>query len=244
MTLETPKWLWGATGMRAVDHAVESIWASPRSSTGFDARAPSASRPRGPVCRLREIRASSELRLRCQHAAWFSVFGLFNVGLRLTHPIGHPARSPLRHPARHHVVCRAGGSHALAGASHRRRSGRRGPGRSESSGATTNARPRRQRRRSKLWSRSWAFRSDSPTQRRNAKSFPSWRTGSTPKCGSSRRPISIGSHAQNYSVYSRESGSRRAGVARSKRVPPTRSGDLVRFRQWRRHTPKRSGPFP
>lgn len=88
VTVETPDWLWGASGMRAMDHAVEAIWASPPHPLVSQLALEAAKE-------LRECLPASldpkalDLRLRCQHAAWMAIFGLLNLGLRLTHPIGH-----------------------------------------------------------------------------------------------------------------------------------------------------------
>jgi alcohol dehydrogenase class IV len=91
VTLETPEWLWAATAMRAMDHAIESIY-SVRHHPFSDALASSAI-----ALMVRHLipsmRAPMEQRLeersRCQIAAWMSVFGLPSVGFGLSHAFGH-----------------------------------------------------------------------------------------------------------------------------------------------------------
>ena len=88
VTIETPDWLWGASGMRAVDHAIEAIWA-PNAHPITTLMALDALKELHQCLASSRRRDALELRLRCQHAAWMSIFGLLNLGLRLTHPIGH-----------------------------------------------------------------------------------------------------------------------------------------------------------
>jgi len=91
MTLETPAWLWAASGVRALDHAVETMY-SPRHHPLSDAVA-----MRGLSLMLTHLPASLrtsgaeqlEHRLHCQIGAWLSVFGMTNAGLGLSHALGH-----------------------------------------------------------------------------------------------------------------------------------------------------------
>jgi alcohol dehydrogenase len=91
VTLETPAWLWAASGVRALDHAVETIY-SPRHHALGDAAA-----SRGLSLLLRHLPAGLsttgpaqlEHRLQCQTGAWLAVFGLTNAGLGLSHALGH-----------------------------------------------------------------------------------------------------------------------------------------------------------
>jgi alcohol dehydrogenase len=79
LTLATPDWLWVATGMRALDHAVEAIY-STRHRLLF-AHLPGS------------IRSSGDEQLAhrgyCQMAAWFSLYGAINVRLGISHALGH-----------------------------------------------------------------------------------------------------------------------------------------------------------
>lgn len=89
VTLDTPAWLWASTGVRALDHAVERFY-SPGHQPLTD-----------PLC-LEAIRLLSrylpisardpgdlDARLRCQLAAWLSIYGAFNAPVGLSHAIGH-----------------------------------------------------------------------------------------------------------------------------------------------------------
>jgi alcohol dehydrogenase class IV len=91
MTLETPAWLWAASGVRALDHAVETIYATRRHPLS------DAAASRGLAMLLEHLPASLsttgaeqlEHRLQCQLGAWLAVFGLPNAGLGLSHALGH-----------------------------------------------------------------------------------------------------------------------------------------------------------
>ena len=91
LTLETPEWLWVATGMRALDHAIETIY-TPRHHPLSDAlgskaisllveHLPASIKTRGP----------DQLAHRgyCQFAAWFSIFGSMNTRFGISHLLGH-----------------------------------------------------------------------------------------------------------------------------------------------------------
>ena len=91
LTLETPDWLWVATGMRAFDHAVEGIY-SMRHQTIADVLATKA------IALLVEhlpasIKTSGETTLahrgNCQTAAWLSIFGGMNTRFGVSHALGH-----------------------------------------------------------------------------------------------------------------------------------------------------------
>jgi alcohol dehydrogenase class IV len=91
LTLETPEWLWIATGMRALDHAIETIY-TPRHHPLSDAlgskaiallaeHLPASIKTRGP----------DQLAHRgyCQIAAWFSIYGSMNTRFGISHLLGH-----------------------------------------------------------------------------------------------------------------------------------------------------------
>ncbi|HWU06171.1 MAG TPA: iron-containing alcohol dehydrogenase [Streptomyces sp.] len=89
LTLETPARLWLSTGMRALDHAVEAIYAR-RHHPLSDAVAEQAIRIL--VTELpRSVGTGHTLdsRQRCLDGAWMSLFGGFNTGLGLSHSLGH-----------------------------------------------------------------------------------------------------------------------------------------------------------
>ncbi|MGH9203982.1 MAG: iron-containing alcohol dehydrogenase, partial [Vicinamibacterales bacterium] len=90
MTLSTPMWLWLASGIRALDHAVETLY-----SPGYH--------PVNDVLALQAIRGlfeflprskvepeNLEVRQQCQLAAWMSFFGpaSVNAAAGLSHTIG------------------------------------------------------------------------------------------------------------------------------------------------------------
>jgi alcohol dehydrogenase class IV len=94
--VQTPVELWAATGMRALDHAIETVY-SPRHGPVTDAlslaaieRLPAALRAawRNPA----DIAAREE----GQIAAWMSYFGEMNLTLGLSHAIGHQLGAQFR----------------------------------------------------------------------------------------------------------------------------------------------------
>jgi alcohol dehydrogenase len=91
LTLETPTWLWVATGMRSLDHAIECIYAIRHHpiSDALGAKAISLLVEHLPA----SIRTSGSEQLahrgHCQMAAWFSIFGAMNTRFGLSHLLGH-----------------------------------------------------------------------------------------------------------------------------------------------------------
>lgn len=91
LTLATPDWLWIATGMRALDHAIETIYAirhHPLSDT-LGSKAIALLVEHLPL----SIKTSGAERLAhrgyCQFAAWFSIFGSMNTRFGISHLLGH-----------------------------------------------------------------------------------------------------------------------------------------------------------
>jgi alcohol dehydrogenase len=90
LCVETPDRLWVSTGIRVLDHAVETIYAK-RAHPLSSALAVKAIRmitqslPRS----LGADAAAIEHRGRCLDAAWLSLYGGFNTGLGLSHALGH-----------------------------------------------------------------------------------------------------------------------------------------------------------
>lgn len=91
LTLATPDWLWVATGMRALDHAIETIY-TPRHHPLSDALGSKA------ISLLVEnlqpsIKAAGAEKLAhrgyCQFAAWFSIYGSMNTRFGISHLLGH-----------------------------------------------------------------------------------------------------------------------------------------------------------
>ncbi len=91
LTVETPDWLWIATGMRAFDHAVEAIYsirhqliASTLATKAIQLlmeHLPASIKTRG--------EESIAHRGYCQMAAWLSIFGGLNTRFGISHALGH-----------------------------------------------------------------------------------------------------------------------------------------------------------
>jgi len=91
VTLDTPAWLWAASGVRALDHAVETSY-SARShplSDAVSARGLSLLLEHLPSSLTTSGAEQLEHRLQCHMGAWLSVFGMTNAGLGLSHALGH-----------------------------------------------------------------------------------------------------------------------------------------------------------
>ena len=87
--VRTPIELWAATGLRALDHAIETVY-SPRRGPVTDVLSLEAIRRLPPALRAarrdpRDLAARAE----GQIAAWLSYFGEMNLTLGLSHAIGH-----------------------------------------------------------------------------------------------------------------------------------------------------------
>jgi alcohol dehydrogenase len=88
-TRETPGALWAASGIRALDHAIE-IYLSKSPTPVTDAASLHVVRLLFThLPRSLEDPADDEARLGAMHAAWLSMFGVDNVTLGLSHGIGH-----------------------------------------------------------------------------------------------------------------------------------------------------------
>jgi maleylacetate reductase len=91
LSLETPNWLWVATGMRAFDHAVEAIYSMRHQliSDTLAVKAISLLTQHLPA----SIKTSGDETLAhrgyCQMAAWFSIFGGMNTRFGVSHALGH-----------------------------------------------------------------------------------------------------------------------------------------------------------
>jgi len=91
LTLGTPDWLWAASGIRALDHAVESIYSRCHHplSDALAAGGLSLLVEHLPLSLTSDGAAGLEHRAHCQMAAWMSVFGMTNAGFGLSHAFGH-----------------------------------------------------------------------------------------------------------------------------------------------------------
>ena len=89
ITVHTPEWLWLSTGVRAVDHAVETLCS--RSAQPLpDATAIHALKIFAEALpRTKERPDDLAARLDCQLAVWLAAFGLGRVEYGASHGIGH-----------------------------------------------------------------------------------------------------------------------------------------------------------
>jgi alcohol dehydrogenase len=88
LSVATPPWLWAASGMRAVDHAVETLYST------YQHPVSSSQAARALTMLARHLEPSLDAsaldaRLQCQTAAWMSVQGIAYAGLGLSHALGH-----------------------------------------------------------------------------------------------------------------------------------------------------------
>jgi alcohol dehydrogenase class IV len=90
LCLNTPDWLWVATGMRALDHAIEGIY-STRAQPFTDTLGAEAIRLMMAHLPGSVGEGSDRLAERgwCQIAAWHSYFGGFSTRMGVSHALGH-----------------------------------------------------------------------------------------------------------------------------------------------------------
>src|SRR5580693_7013794 len=91
LTVETLAWLWASTGMRALDHAVEGAY-STRHQLVTDTLATRAiALLNAHLLPSLQTHGDEELehRVRCQLAAWLSIFGMSNTRGGISHALGH-----------------------------------------------------------------------------------------------------------------------------------------------------------
>jgi len=91
LTLETPEWLWVATGMRALDHAIETIYATRHYPLSDALGAKAISLLIGHLKPSIKTTGAEQLahREECQFAAWFSIYGSMNTRFGISHLLGH-----------------------------------------------------------------------------------------------------------------------------------------------------------
>ncbi|MDB5075119.1 MAG: NAD-dependent methanol dehydrogenase [Chloroflexi bacterium] len=88
LTLATPMWLWLASGIRSLDHAVETLY-SPGDHPVNDLLALEAIRKLfAYLPRCKADPSSLEAREQCQRGAWMSFFGPGSVHMGLSHNLG------------------------------------------------------------------------------------------------------------------------------------------------------------
>jgi alcohol dehydrogenase class IV len=89
VTLETPRELWLSSGVKAIDHCVETLYATDRQPVC------TALAEAGLAALVQHLPfsvgepADLEIRSQCQTGAWLAIFGIMNVRLGLSHAIGH-----------------------------------------------------------------------------------------------------------------------------------------------------------
>lgn len=90
LTRHTPEWLWSSTGVRSVDHAVETL-ASDKSNDFADGLADSALRLLAEgLPRVKADPSDMAGRLKCQVGAWQSMISIIGgVPMGASHAIGH-----------------------------------------------------------------------------------------------------------------------------------------------------------
>ncbi|MGI4812359.1 MAG: iron-containing alcohol dehydrogenase [Janthinobacterium lividum] len=90
ITVHTPEWLWLSTGMRAVDHAVETL-ASLRSNDFADGLADNGLRLLNEgLSGVKADPGNLDARLKCQTGAWMSILPIIGgVPMGASHAIGH-----------------------------------------------------------------------------------------------------------------------------------------------------------
>jgi alcohol dehydrogenase len=88
VTAETPRWLWAASAMRAVDHAVETLYADFRHPVSTAQAEQGLAALAGHLTPSLDPAALDD-RLHCQTAAWMCVQGIAYAGLGLSHALGH-----------------------------------------------------------------------------------------------------------------------------------------------------------
>lgn len=87
LTRATPDWLWFSSGIRALDHAVETVYA-PDHGPVTDATALEAIRLLFEFLPQSGGTDNLAARQECQVAAWLSFFGVANIALGLSHLLG------------------------------------------------------------------------------------------------------------------------------------------------------------
>ncbi len=91
VTVETPAWLWASTGMRSLDHAVESTYSSRHQPMTDTLSARAIALLNAHLMPSLKSHGDDELehRMQCLIAAWFSIFGMSNTRAGISHALGH-----------------------------------------------------------------------------------------------------------------------------------------------------------
>lgn len=90
---ETPEWLWRSTGVRALDHAVETLISEKISEIAITFALIAIKKL------FENLKGKSEQNfMECQLAAWYSYFNVFDVSMGLSHKIGKVIGAKYRIP--------------------------------------------------------------------------------------------------------------------------------------------------
>ncbi|KIL45407.1 iron-containing alcohol dehydrogenase [Jeotgalibacillus soli] len=89
VTLDTPQWLWSATGLRALDHSIETVYSKKTQVVTTTLAVESIKLLNKNLRKCQEDPADIDARMQCQLAAWMSFFGVTNVMMGVSHGIGH-----------------------------------------------------------------------------------------------------------------------------------------------------------
>ena len=88
-TLDTPEWLWLSTAIRAVDHAVETLYSPIPNPINTSLALQALKKLYVYLPLTKEHPSNLEYRLQCQIGSWLSLFSVSNIKLGLSHSIGH-----------------------------------------------------------------------------------------------------------------------------------------------------------
>ncbi len=89
MTRATPGWLWASSGMRAIDHAVETVCSIGHNAFADGLALHAVERLVHGLDRFRQDPDDAAARGECQVGAWASILSLSSVPFGLSHAIGH-----------------------------------------------------------------------------------------------------------------------------------------------------------
>jgi alcohol dehydrogenase class IV len=89
LAASTPRDLWAQTGVRALDHAVETAYANNAHPYTTSLAAGALELLAANLPRSVADPTDHEAALNCQIAGWMSIIGVHNVSLGLSHAIGH-----------------------------------------------------------------------------------------------------------------------------------------------------------
>ena len=89
LAVATPGWLWGSTGIRSVDHAVEAVYSKNHQPFADALSLKALSMLFSHLPRASADPEDLAARGQCQVAAWMSIYSLPSVQVGLSHGIGH-----------------------------------------------------------------------------------------------------------------------------------------------------------